>query len=124
MKLEQTYFDIKDYGEKYHFYYHAETNTIVCTTLYKGQMVRGIAKCNNEDIFDLDTGKKLAYLRCRQKFMRKKLRRAQKVFNETYREVERAQRNLSKSGKFLDDSEDQLDVAIAELNAFEAQLNN
>lgn len=124
MKLEQTNSDINVYGKKYHFYYNEENRTVVCTTTYKGQMVRGIAKCSEDDSFNLDTGKKLAYLRCKKKYMRKKLRRAQKVYTETQREVERVQRNLSKAGKFLDDSEDQLDVAVAELNEFAAQLNN
>lgn len=124
MKLTKTNADTTTYGDKYNFYHNTETNIIVCTTLYKGQMVRGIAKCSEDDSFNLDTGKKLAYLRCKKKYMRKKLRRAQKVYTETQREVERVQRNLSKAGKFLDDSEDQLDVAVAELNEFAAQLNN
>ena len=124
MKLEQTNSDINEYGEKYHFYYHAETNTIVCTTLYKGQMVRGIAKCDNEDNFDIDIGKKLAYLRCRQKYMRKKFKRAKIVVEMARSEMHRARKNLNKAGAFLDDSEDQLDSVTNELNELEEKLKN
>ena len=123
MKLEQTYQDIAAYGEKYHFYYHAENQTVVCTTMYKGKMVRGIAKCNQEDTFDIDVGKNLAYLRCRQKFMRKKLRRAHDAVENASVAMERAKWNFIQAHEFLSDSQEQLFVATNELTEFESKLN-
>jgi hypothetical protein len=124
MKLEQTYSDINAYGEKYHFYYHEENKTIVCTTLYKEQMVRGVAKCDPEDEFDLEIGKKLAYLRCRKKFARKKLRRALRAECNAMIAEARAKYNLDSAHEFVSDSEMQLADAINELAELEAKLNS
>ena len=124
MKLEQTNSDITEYGKKYHFYYHEENRTIVCTTTYKGQMVRGIAKCDPDDDFDLDDGKKLAYLRCKTKFARKKIKRALKAERDAFVVANRAKYNLDKACEFVSDSEIQLEDAINELKEFEAKLNN
>ena len=123
MKLEQTYSDINAYGDKYHLYYHEENQTIVCTTLYKGQMVRGVAKCNPDDEFDAELGKKLAYLRCKKKFARKKLKHALRVERDAIIFEARAKYNLDKACDFASDSEDQLLNAINELNEFEKKLN-
>ena len=122
MKLTQTNSDISNYGEKYHFYHNVDTGTIVCTTLYKGQMVRGIAKCSPEDRFDVETGKKLAYLRCKAKFARKKLRRAEKAYDEAVVVAARAQNNLNKATYFVNDSDYQLTIATDELTVFERKL--
>lgn len=124
MKLEQTNSDINVYGKKYHFYYNEESRTIVCTTTYKGQMVRGIAKCDPNDEFDLDDGKKLAYLRCKAKFARKKLRRASKACLDAFVVANRANYNLDKAQEFKEDSDAQLTSALNELRDFEAKLNN
>jgi hypothetical protein len=122
MKLEKTYADIAAYGEKYHFYHNADNGTIVCTTMYKGQMVRGIAKCSPEDNFDIETGKKLAYLRCKEKFSRKKLRRARSAYEESVIVEARAKNNLNKAVDFVNDSNYQLELATNELINFENEL--
>lgn len=123
MKLEQTQSDINQYGEKYHFYYNEDSKTIICTTLYKCQMVRGIAKCDPSDEFNIDDGKKLAYLRCRYKFSHKKLKHSHKVCNELLRAFSAMQRKLIKAHEFVNDSEDQFEAAHKELASFELQLN-
>lgn len=122
MKLTQTNSDISNYGEKYHFYHNADTGTIVCTTLYKGQMVRGIAKCSPEDNFDIEVGKKLAYLRCKQKFAQKKLKRAHNAYLDAITVESRAKHNLSKAAEFVDDSHCQLELISDELINFEYDL--
>lgn len=122
MKLENTYSDIAEYGRRYHFYQNADNGTIVCTTIYKGRMIRGIAKCNPEDNFDISIGKKLAYLRCRAKFMRKKLIRAKKVLAEASNALTFAKLNFGKACEFVDDSEAQLRNAKSELFKFASSL--
>lgn len=124
MKLEQTNDDIKTYGEKYHFYYHEDKKTVVCTTLYKGQMVRGIAKCDPEDEFDLEFGKKVAYLRCKAKFARKKFKHALKVEREAFVVANKAKYHLDKASEFVSDAEMQLVNAMVELNDLETRMNN
>ena len=123
MKLEQTNSDINVYGKKYHFYYNEENRTVVCTTTYKGQMVRGVAKCDPEDDFHIELGKTLAYLRCKTKFARKKLRHALKAEREAFVVANRAQYNLDKACEFVSDSEMQLECVENELKEFEAKLN-
>ena len=123
MKLNPSYEDLQTYGDKYHFYYHLENHTIVCTTLYKGQMVRGVAKCSPEDDFSLETGKKLAYLRCKTKFLRKKLKRAYNAKRDAVIAEARARNNLNKAYEFVSDSDIQLEVAENELREFESSLN-
>lgn len=123
MELEKTYSDIAKYGEKYHFYHTANNRTVVCTTLYKGQIIRGVAKCNQEDEFDLEFGKDYAYLRCRQKFMLKKLKRAKKTKDEAIISVARANNNLWKANEFVGDVEIQLENVNRELADFESKLD-
>lgn len=124
MKLEQTNSDIKEYGKKYHFYYNEENRTVVCTTLYKEQMVRGISKCDPEDEFNVERGKKLAYLRCKAKFARKKFKHALNVEKDAFVVANRAKYNLDKACEFVSDAEMQLTYALNELDEFEAKLNN
>lgn len=124
MKLEQTQADINAYGRKYNFYYNEESKTIVCATLYKGQPVRGIAKCDPDDVFDIDLGKKLSYLRCVQKFAQKKLKHAQNVKQKAFDVVVKSRYSLYKACQFVADAELQFDVAMDELVKFESKLNN
>jgi hypothetical protein len=124
MKLEQTNSDIKEYGKKYHFYYNEANLTVVCTTMYKGQLVRGIAKCDPDDNFNIDLGKTLAYMRCKVKFARKKFKHSLRASNEAFVAANRAKYNLDKAREFMCDSEMQLTSAIDELKEFEEKLDN
>ena len=122
MELAKTDSDITEYGEKYRFYHNFEDNTVVCITFYKGRTIRGIAKCDPEDDFDLEAGKKLAYLRCRQKFVARKCKRAHKVCDDAFVTVAQAQNNLYKALEFAEDVEIQLENINRELADFESKL--
>lgn len=87
---------------KYHFYYDSN-NKVICTTFYKGQIIKGISKCNPEDSFKVKTGEKLAYLRCRQKFLKKKMARAAAVYAKAYANAAKAERILQHAKDFVDD---------------------
>lgn len=122
MKLEQTNFDIDGYGEKYHFYCD-NGGTIVCATTYKKQMIRGVAKCNPDDEFSVDIGKKLAYLRCRHKFAKKKAMRARRAYKEAAIAKAAMDNKFGKATDFVNDSDYQLLVAADALLRFEQELN-
>ena len=122
MKLVTTHADLLEYGRKYHFYRNTANGTIVCTTTYKGKMVRGIAKCNPEDNFDINLGKKLAYVRCKQKFAKKKLKHARKAYNEALFVEAKARHNLAKATDFVNDSDCLLKLATDELARIEYEL--
>ena len=122
MELTKTYSDIAEYGEKYHFYHNAETGTVVCTTLYKGQIIRGVAKCNPDDNFDLAVGKRLAHLRCKQKFIQKKVKRAHMAHVEAIHAEAVARDKLYQAYEFVNDTEYQLELATNELDNLEREL--
>ena len=44
--------------------YIVADNKVICISRYAKKAVRGIAKCAPDDSFDVETGKKLAKLRC------------------------------------------------------------
>ena len=124
MELTKTYSDIAEYGEKYRFYHNAENSVIVCTTIYKGETVRGVAKCSPEDRFDVEAGKRLAYLRCKQKFLHKKLKRAQKVYASAVSEHAKTQNMYQVAAEFVEDVETQIGDIDYELYEFERKLND
>ena len=124
MELTKTYSDIAEYGDKYRFYHNADNGIIVCTTTYKGKTVRGTAKCSPEDNFDINTGKKLAYLRCKTNFMHKKYQRARKVCEDTTRAYAKAQNARDAAFEFADDVAFQYTTLYNELAKFEQELNN
>lgn len=65
----------KNFVPKYRFYTNGK-NLVVAATSFQGQTVRGTAKCNEQDEFDLETGKKLAAARCAMKIAKKRVKYA------------------------------------------------
>ena len=66
--------------EKYQFY--TTKNKVVAVSTYAGKTVRGIAKADPRDNFDLEAGKKLAAARCAARIAMKRKSRAQKEFDK------------------------------------------
>ena len=56
----------KNFVPKYRYYTNGE-NVVVAVASYAGRTIRGVAKCSDQDEFDLETGKKLAAARCAMK---------------------------------------------------------
>ena len=121
MELAQTN---TEYSDKYIFHYNSNSNTIVCTTVYKGQTIRGIAKCSPEDSFDMEAGKRLAYLRCRKKFAKKKCKRASKAYRDAVEAQTKAEQHYLNALVFWSDAMMQLETINDELVEFENLLNN
>ena len=122
MNTEKTQHEDMVYGDKYHFYHTPNNNSVICTTTYKNQSVRGVAKLDPDDEFVLSNGKHLAYLRCDEKRARKKLNRANKAYEEAAERLLEAKRNLDKAAEFVDDSRWQLEAAVSNLTKFEHEL--
>lgn len=122
MKITRTKEDLLNYSDKYHFYHNEDNGTIVCTTMYKGKMVRGIAKCSPDDKFDIETGKRLAYLRCRLRYMKKKSKRARVAYTEAFLAEAKARNHLLKMVEFVHDADHHIELAAQELTAFEDYL--
>ena len=88
--------------EKYKFYFGP--NKVVAVSTYEGKIVRGVAKCDPRDEFDVTLGKELAAARCNQKIARKRTRRAEKRFKEAAWRVEQAHVQASKMNDYMLDA--------------------
>lgn len=95
------------------------TGTVVAISSYAGKPVRGIAKCNPGDSFDVEFGKKLAAARCNLKIAQKRHKRAHDKYLEAVRNAElaavEAKRNVDKMRDYFCDSKDAYDIAAEEL---------
>lgn len=89
--------------DKYRFY--ASNNKIVAVSTYAGKTVRGIAKCDQSDIFSIEDGKALAMARCNEKVSKKRLNRAKRKFAEARDALIEAKRVYEKMSSYLTDSE-------------------
>ena len=88
---------------KYKFYNDGK-NKIVAVSTYAGKSVRGVAKCDPRDNFDMTKGEDLAMARCAEKIAAKRMRRAQNELAKAERAAETAQRRVEKMQKYLFDS--------------------
>ena len=96
----------KNFVPKYRYYTNGE-NVVVAVASYKGRTIRGVAKCSEQDEFDLETGKKLAAARCAMKIARERVK-----FTEEMREMwqEILARNAVEYEKWDDRSADALEI--------------
>ena len=109
---------MKEY--KYNYEYHQFKNenggiTIVAVSSYAGRKVKGYAKCNPDDEFDLEKGKALARARCNQKIANKRRNHAAKKYMEAVSAKYKAVREFERMKQYYIDSVDKLDVATDEL---------
>ena len=63
----------KNFVPKYRYYTNGK-NIVVAVTSYAGQTIRGVAKCNEQDEFNLETGKELAAARCAVKIAKERMK--------------------------------------------------
>lgn len=106
---------------RYKFY--VADNKVICVSSYAGRPVRGIAKCDTDhDTFNVETGKKLAQLRCDYKIAEKRVQRASQKHFEACVDYENANIRKIQMEKYLEDSFDELADISKQLEAFEKSL--
>ena len=106
---------------RYKFY--ASGNKVVCVSSYAKRAVRGVAKCNIEqDTFELETGKKLAQLRCDKNIATKRHKRAGEQYVAAMEAYEAAEAHMFKMRKYFEDSGDELAAAERALTEFESSI--
>lgn len=103
-------------------YFTDGANKIVAVSSYAGKTVRGVAKCDPRDNFDIQAGKDLAQARCAVKIADKRYARAQKEYDKAVRAVEAAQNRLNKMTQYVADSSLAYDQAQTELAQITASL--
>lgn len=90
--------------DKYRFY--QTKNKMIAVSTYAGKTVKGVAKCDPNDIFSVEKGKELAAARCALKIANKRLNRAIRKENEANDAFYQAQRHLDKMTTYASDAWD------------------
>ena len=88
---------------KYKYYIDNKKNIIAVST-YAGKTVKGVAKCDPRDAFDVEKGKDLAAARCDYKVAQKRERRAEKKCAEAAAVLAKAYNYFEKMNKYQQDS--------------------
>lgn len=106
---------------KYKIYTNAN-NDVIAVSTYAGKVVKGVAKCDPRDTFDLETGKKIAEARCAKKIADKREKRAREKYQEAQIKLDEAIRYFEKMENYLKDScaevdetEDALEKILSEV---------
>lgn len=91
--------------EKYHFYVSEKQHMVIAVSTYAGKTVKGYAKCDPRDTFDIEAGKQLAAARCAEKIANKRAARANKKVIEAQRLLEEARDHYQKMTDYFNDSQ-------------------
>lgn len=94
---------------KYRFYTNG--SKVVAVSSYAGKTVRGVAKCAENDNFDLDKGRELAAARCAEKVAIKRFNRAAIKLNEAEEALIRAREYYDRMEDYYKDADDMLEEA-------------
>ena len=92
-------------------------NKVIAVSSFAGQTVRGVAKCNPADAFDLAKGQKLAEARCNAKVAEKRFKRAKRKCEETFKAYGEAVANHNRMVDYYNDSAAALNDAKEEVKA-------
>lgn len=101
--------------DRYRFYKSSD-NVIVAVSTFAGKTVRGVAKCAPNDTFNEERGKRLAAARCGVKISEKRLKRAEKKYNEAVAAYEKAFIHMKEMEYYLSGAEIKNRIAIDELH--------
>lgn len=104
------------------FTYSFSENKVYCMTFYAGKTVRGIAKRDPEDEFDLEAGKRLAKARCEYKLRKKQLKNKIKRSEIAEAELMIAQNHARNAVIYKVEAEANLEASKKALQEIEASL--
>ena len=110
--------------DKYKFYQFKNDKgglTVSAVSSYAGRTVKGYAKCDPRDDFDVEQGKELAAARCNVKIANKRVARASRKYLEAAQAVTEATAYFEKMKQYYMDAVDQADEAGAELQNIAAK---
>ena len=96
--------------------YIVSDNKVIALSTYAGHTVRGIAKCDPKDEFNLENGKKLAAARCNYRVALKRAERSMRKVNEAANAVNAASLHYSKMVSYNHDAMAELEDAKASLD--------
>ena len=94
--------------EKYKFYTAKNSEgrlyKVVAVSTYQGKTVRGVAKVDPRDVFDLEQGKMLAAARCNQKIAQKRKNRADRELKKAVIAYDKATKRMYAMNDYYEDS--------------------
>lgn len=106
--------------EKYRFY--NSNKEVIAVSTYAGKTVKGIAKLDPRDTFDVEQGKKLAAARCNEKIARKRAKRAASKVKEAQAQLAQARNYYERMANYYNDSMNEVVVAQKELSNITNQM--
>lgn len=86
---------------------------VIAVSTYEGKIVRGVAKCDPQDTFDMEKGRELAAARCNQKVAIKRRTRADRELKKAVAAYVKALNHAEKMNAYYEDSR----VAVKNANA-------
>jgi hypothetical protein len=92
-----------------------EHRAVIAFSSFAGKTITGVAKCDPEDTFDLDTGKKLASARCDFKVAKKRMKHAKACLEYATEAAEYWASYKEKMEAYVTDSAKAYDEALDEL---------
>lgn len=95
---------------------------VIAVSTYAGRYVRGVAKLNPLDEFDIEAGKKLAAARCNVKIAQKRVKRANKKILEAIQQRQDAERFYQKMLCYYSDANNEWAEAANRVDDFEKML--
>ena len=107
---------------KFNYKIDEENKVVVAFGRCHHKTVVGVAKCADEDIFDVEVGKKLAALRCNLKIAEKRMKFAEDRFSFTQDILSYWTEQNAIAKKYDEDSVNNYKAALAELSSFEKIL--
>ena len=110
--------------EKYNFYIDEKNEMVIAVSSYAGRTVKGKAKCDPRDEFDLEKGKKLAAARCNAKVAKKRSSHACNRLKDAERILHDAYKYYGKMCTYASDACNELEKSEKELNKLLGELND
>lgn len=90
---------------------------ILALSTYGGKVVKGTAKCDTNDVYDEENGKKLAAARCNARVAKKRVRRASEQLREAKAAYDAAKDRLEKMSQYLEESIEEENQAKLDVEA-------
>ena len=109
--------------DKYRYFTNGKSKVVAVST-YAGKPVRGIAKCDPKDNFNIEAGKKLAAARCNYKVAVKRYENALRQYDYAEQDFIKADEHMLAMRDYLNNAQKNLVNADEVLSAIETSLEN
>lgn len=107
----------------YKYNVNEEQRRVECVSSFAGKSVTGAAKCNPEDNFNVEDGKKLAKARCDYKVSKKRKKKAYQNYARALKDFEAAKERLYNASNYIIDATLEVDANFKKLKEIESELN-